>query len=126
MKQVGRISIQAGNGPVCFDTAALWRALNAERLRRAQDQSMPIKPYFPYPWRRVARESGIAESTLCRLESGAAAPSADTLVRLLAWLGTYDIRPFISGTPPARPDPMWSGPAQRPSAAAASPQADGG
>lgn len=58
-----------------LNTAALWRALDTRRRQR--DLS----------WRAVARETGLSQSTLVRLQNAELGLHADALVTLLAWLG---------------------------------------
>jgi hypothetical protein len=101
-----------------LDVAALMRVVDAERLRRERNERPDIHGHRRrYPWARVARESGISEATMNQLPAAARAPSADTLVRLLVWLGSYDLRPFIASgqdsAPPAT-SPVERGPAHDP------------
>lgn len=65
-----------------LDPDALYVAL--DRARRARHRR----------WRDVAIESGVSPSTLTRIGQFKR-PDADGLVRLLTWLGTTDIAPFI-------------------------------
>jgi transcriptional regulator with XRE-family HTH domain len=65
-----------------FDADALYVAL--DRKRRAQ------RLY----WRDVAAEAGTSPSTFSRIAQ-LKKPDADTLVRLLLWLGATDVAPFI-------------------------------
>jgi len=50
-------------------------------------------------WRDVAAQAGISPSTCTRLGQGRR-PDADGLVRILAWLNTTDLAPYITTTPP--------------------------
>jgi hypothetical protein len=102
-----------------LDVAALMDAVDAERLRREHSLTRDIHGHRQrYPWTRVARESGISEATMNQLPAAARAPSADTLVRLLVWLGSADLRPFIAygQTDSALPvaSPVERGPAHDP------------
>jgi hypothetical protein len=66
-----------------FDPAALHAAL--DRRRRASGIS----------WRELQRQAGIAgHSTPARLVAGQTL-RADTLLRLMAWLGETDITPYV-------------------------------
>lgn len=65
------------------DPDALYVALDRQRRQRRMQ------------WRTVAAESGVSPSTLTRIGQ-ARRPDADGLVRLLAWLGTTDLAPFIT------------------------------
>ena len=47
-------------------------------------------------WRDVAEQAGVSPSTLTRIGQGRR-PDADGLVCLLAWLGTTDLAPYITG-----------------------------
>lgn len=66
-----------------LDTEALFTAI--DRRRRAR------RIYF----RDVAAEANVSASGLTRLGQGHR-PDADCLVRLLVWLGTTDLAPFIA------------------------------
>lgn len=66
-----------------FDPNQLYEALNRRRRHRHLS------------WRNVAEEAGISPSTLTRLGYGHR-PDATGLVRLLLWLGSTDLEPFIS------------------------------
>jgi hypothetical protein len=83
-----------------LDVRALWLALDDERRRRdvaIRDRSGDlILPQDAYTWKRVAREAGVSQSTLTRLGKGLR-PDADGLVRLLLWLHTTDVGPYIEG-----------------------------
>lgn len=68
-----------------LDAEALYTAIDRERRRRR------IRGH-----REVLRQAGIpGPSLLTRLGQGHL-PSADNLVRLLAWLGETDLAPYIS------------------------------
>jgi transcriptional regulator with XRE-family HTH domain len=60
----------------------LYVALDRQRRRRRLS------------WRDVAREVGVSPSSLTRL-SHDQAPSVDGLVRLMGWLCTTNLAPFI-------------------------------
>lgn len=45
-------------------------------------------------WRDIARESGVSASTLTRIGQGKR-PDVDGLFRLMVWLGTPNIGPYI-------------------------------
>lgn len=88
-------------GDARFDVTALYVAVDAERTRRARAySSFGAAGRRSYSWLRVGREAGISPSVLSKLEGGASAPSINTLVRLLMWLGTTDMAPFITHDPP--------------------------
>jgi hypothetical protein len=65
-----------------FDSDAFYVAL--DRKRRIGHMK----------WRDVAREAGISASTLTRIGQ-LKRPDADSLVRLLWWLGDMDVEPFV-------------------------------
>lgn len=69
-------------GRLDLDVEALYTAIDRRRRTRRMH------------FRDVAREAGISPSGLTRLGLGRR-PDADNLVRLLGWLGTTDLRPFI-------------------------------
>ncbi len=70
---------------VKLDREALYHALDRERRAR-RIRSM----------REVARQAGIpGPSTMVRIGQGEGV-NADTLVRLMTWLGTTDIGPFVA------------------------------
>jgi transcriptional regulator with XRE-family HTH domain len=48
-------------------------------------------------WRDIAREAGVSPSTLTRIGQGKR-PDADGLIRLMVWLGTPNIGPYIAHT----------------------------
>lgn len=90
-------------GEACLDVAALYAAVNADRLRRAKAYPADFAGgTTSYSWQRVSRESGVSPAVLSKLEGAVTAPSADTLVRLLVWLGKTDIAPFITSATPAQ------------------------
>jgi hypothetical protein len=70
-----------GDGPT-LDVEALFTAVDRQRRARR------------IRFRDVASEAGISASTLTRLGYGHR-PDVDGLVRLLAWLGTTDLAPFV-------------------------------
>ena len=49
-------------------------------------------------WRAVARELGMPPSTFSRI-ARQQGMSADTLVRVLGWLGETDLAPYLSAVP---------------------------
>lgn len=57
---------------------ALDRKRRAERLR----------------WQDISEATGVPKSTFTRMGYGQK-PSADSLVRLLVWLGSTDLRPYV-------------------------------
>lgn len=67
-----------------LDPDALYVALDRQRRRRRMQ------------WRAVAAEAGVSASTLTRIGQGKR-PDADGLVRLLDWLGTTDLAPYLIG-----------------------------
>lgn len=70
---------------IVFDVEALYLALDKAR------RGAGIR------WRDIAREAGVSPSTLTRIGQGKR-PDADGLVRLLLWLGTPNIGPYIGHT----------------------------
>lgn len=50
-------------------------------------------------WRDVALEAGVSPSTFSRMGLTGAAPNADGLARMLVWLGTTDLAPYITTEP---------------------------
>lgn len=70
-----------------LDPDALYVALDRQRRSRRMQ------------WREAAREAGVSPSTFTRIGQGRR-PDADGLVRLLAWLGTTDLAPYITTRPP--------------------------
>lgn len=66
-----------------LDPDALYVALDRQRRRRRMQ------------WRTVATEASVSASTLTRIGQGCR-PDANGLVRLLAWLGTTDLAPYIT------------------------------
>ncbi len=65
-----------------FDGEALYVALDkARRSRRLQ-------------WRDIGREASVSSSTFTRLGQGRHV-SAQNLTRILLWLGTTDLAPYI-------------------------------
>jgi transcriptional regulator with XRE-family HTH domain len=76
-----------------FDPDALYVALDRKRREAG------------IRWRDVAKQAGVSASTLTRIGQFKR-PDADGVVRLLAWLGTTDLAPFIkheSGTVGSQP-----------------------
>lgn len=69
-----------------FDPDALYVALDRQRRTRR------------LTWRGVAAEAGVSPSTLTRVGQFKR-PDADGLVRLLAWLGTTDLAPYVRTDP---------------------------
>ena len=57
-----------------FDTAALYDALDAERMRRAMS------------WAQVAREMGVSASTVTRTRLGGRM-EVDGMLAMVGWLG---------------------------------------
>lgn len=58
-----------------------------------------MKPRIEYTQKRMAREIGMSEPTLSRIMSGAQAPCADHLIRIMDWLGDYNLRPYATWDP---------------------------
>ena len=73
-----------------FDHDALYVAI--DRIRRQR------RIHF----RDIAAEAKVTPSTLTRIGQGSK-PDADSLIRLLAWLGTTDLAPFIRRAPEGAP-----------------------
>jgi transcriptional regulator with XRE-family HTH domain len=69
-----------------LDCDALYVALDRQRRQRR------------IQWRQIAREAGVSPSTLTRVGQGRR-PDADGLARLLVWLGSTDLAPFITTDP---------------------------
>lgn len=78
--------------PPRFDSDALYVVVDRVRRKR--------RIHF----RDVAAEAGLSASTLTRIGQGRN-PDADNLVRLLAWLGTTDLAPFIAPSVPSTKEP---------------------
>jgi hypothetical protein len=75
-----------------FDSAALYAALDRRRGE------------LGVTWREVLRQSGVAAvGTITYLSQGRSL-SADTLLRLLVWLGDTDVAPYVLEIPMAGPD----------------------
>lgn len=66
--------------------AALDRRRRGERLR----------------WRRLAPIVGVSPSTFTRLSQGCV-PNVEGLIRMLAWLGETDLKPYLTGREETRP-----------------------
>lgn len=66
-----------------LDVDALYVALDRQRRRSR------------LTWRDIAADADVSPSTLTRIGQGRR-PDVDGLVRLLAWLGTTDLTPFIT------------------------------
>ena len=75
-----------------LDTEALFVALDKRRRHLTAESGERVS------WRSVGRELGISQSTFTRLGIHHAPPSADTLVRLMGWLGETDLKPYITTT----------------------------
>lgn len=75
-----------------FDVVKFADALEAARWRRR------------ISWRQVAREAGVTPNITTRLTRHRRPPDVDGLVRLLAWLGTYDLGGYVSV--PSGGDPL--------------------
>ena len=70
-----------------FDAEAFYVAL--DRVRRQRRMS----------WRDIRKESSVSGSTFTRMGLDWRPPSADNLVKLLAWLGQTDIAPYVTSEP---------------------------
>lgn len=70
-----------------LDTEALYAAV--DRQRRRQRLS----------WRTTAHHIGVSPSLFTKLGHGGR-PDADRLLLILAWLGTTDLKPFITHDEP--------------------------
>lgn len=75
-----------------FDSEAFYAALNAVRLRRQMT------------WKDVAKEAGVAASTLSRIGHGAK-PDVDGLAALLAW-SNLKAENFIRGSKSDESEPL--------------------
>jgi hypothetical protein len=69
-----------------LDCEALYRALDVRRREKR------------ISFRQIMREAGLRPATTTRLGHGEP-PNADSLIRLLAWLGTTDLGPYIRKSP---------------------------
>jgi hypothetical protein len=78
-----RAAARAAIEPGTFDPLALFEALNRKRVAEGSPS-----------WRTVAHLLGVSPSTLTRLRH-AQQPDVGSVVRLLAWLGTTDLAPFV-------------------------------
>jgi transcriptional regulator with XRE-family HTH domain len=81
-----------------LDTDALFVAVDRRRRKSGM------------LWRDVAAEAGLSSSTLTRLGRGYS-PSTDGLVRILTWLGHFDLTPYITQDQKPdeeNPDAEWS------------------
>lgn len=67
---------------ILFDADALYVALDKQRRERR------------VRWNEVAADCGVSKSLFTRLAYGKS-PSTDGVVRLLRWLGTTDLAPYI-------------------------------
>lgn len=74
---------------ITLDRSALHRALDERR------QAEGLR------WADVAGQVGVVSSTLSRLAVGYGSPNADSLARLLNWLGTTDLGPYLTSRPAA-------------------------
>jgi transcriptional regulator with XRE-family HTH domain len=79
-----------GPGLPALDVAKLAAALEERRQQRTRRSGKPIS------WRQVAREAGVSPSTTTRLLKHGQRPDVAGLVRLLAWLGTYDLGAYVA------------------------------
>jgi transcriptional regulator with XRE-family HTH domain len=70
--------------------------LGVERLYLALDRQRRTRRIT---WRQVAAEVGVSASTFTRIGLGGRRPDVDALVRILAWLGTTDLAPYIATDP---------------------------
>jgi hypothetical protein len=71
-----------------LDCEALYTAVDRERRRRRVRGN-----------REVLRQAGIGGSSLLTRLGQGHAPAADNLVRLLTWLGSLDLAPYITTEP---------------------------
>lgn len=71
---------------VGFDARALYNELN-DRRKKAQ-----------MTWRELGAETRVSTSTFVRMSHGGN-PDADGLMRMMSWLGTPDITPFLIEQP---------------------------
>lgn len=69
-----------------FDVEALYVALDRERRR------------LRISGRELLRQAGVDGPSIWTRMSRGGAPSVDNLVRLLDWLGTTDLAPYITRT----------------------------
>lgn len=70
--------------------------LDVEKLYVALDKVRREKHLL---WRDIARDAGVSTSTFTRMGLYHQKPNADGLIRILGWLGAYDISPFVGRAP---------------------------
>lgn len=80
-----------------FNTTLLQTKIKEAREERSKVHSR--NPRLDYTQKRMAREIGISEPTLSRIMSGAQAPCADHLIRIMDWLGDYNLRQYATWDP---------------------------
>jgi hypothetical protein len=71
-----------------LDCEALYTAVDRERRRRRVRGN-----------REVLRQAGIGGSSLLTRLGQGHPPAADNLVKLLAWLGSLDLTPYVTTEP---------------------------
>ncbi len=80
-----------------FNTTVLRDKINETMKERSKVNS--TNPRLNYTQKRMAREIGISEPTLSRIISGSQAPCADHLIRIMDWLGDYNLRQYATWDP---------------------------
>jgi transcriptional regulator with XRE-family HTH domain len=73
--------------PARFDTAALCRALDEQRLQRG------------LTWQQVAREIGVSASTITRTRRGGRL-EVDDMLAMVGWL-SVPVETFVRQSPPS-------------------------
>lgn len=73
-----------------MDGRRLWAAMEAHREVRMRVEQRYIT------WNEVAGLVGVAPSGLTRLSCGLT-PSTNVLVRVMFWMGVFDVRKFVKG-----------------------------
>lgn len=66
-----------------LDQRALYRAVDDRR------RDLAIR------WLTVAEQVGVSRNTISAFKTGSASPRLDTLLGILAFLGTTDLQPFM-------------------------------
>lgn len=87
---------QAANDGLVLDPEALYIALDAHRRWLSRESGQAVS------WRQVGREIGVGFMTFSRLGVDHRNLHANVLIKLLAWMGETDLRPYIRDVPHAR------------------------
>lgn len=89
---------QAANHGLVLDPEALYVALDTRRRQLQRESRTAIS------WRKVAAQAGVAPSAFSRLGILHGNLHANVLIKMLAWLGTTDLAPFVRDVPPPEKD----------------------